>query len=97
MTHQATAKKVVIIFTYGVRQSVTKIKSRYNAMSSPGKQNERYMRENNDHLLTWAWWVTLKSTDFIFFFIHRLFFPWKKGLMDFLRSNQSSLVEIVNE
>ena len=36
------------------------------------------MRENNDHILTGAWWVTLKSQD--------LFLKRKLGRNEFLRS-----------
>ena len=60
LTHQATAEKVVIIFTQSVRTSVRLSQNQIRATTDT-------MHENNDHLLAGAWWVTLKSPDLYYF------------------------------
>ena len=71
LTHQAQAVEVVIIFTQGVRPSVTKTKMRYNS-NIGARKTKRSTTDticiDNDHLLAVAWWVTLKSPDLFYLY-----------------------------
>ena len=67
-SHMVSVRTSVVTYTY-----VTKIKTRYNTNFEARKAKTiDTMPEYNNHLLTGAWWVTLKSLDLLLNFIYAI-------------------------